>query len=162
MLKRTKHHIARLVALTVITGLTSSIPFEVKAMDNQGNLINSNDITITAKSEKGSNTVDKAMDGDKETYWESSNHYRWVEIDLGGTYTLSQIKLFNKVNGYYNYNIYASSDGENFIKVADKSDKNLATSDGDIHNLDNITASKLRIDVTFSSEQNDSNIAEIL
>ncbi|AYE33274.1 alpha-N-acetylglucosaminidase TIM-barrel domain-containing protein [Clostridium septicum] len=161
MLKRTKHHIARLVALTVITGLTSSIPFEVKAMDNQGNLINSNDITITAKSEKGSNTVDKAMDGDKETYWESSNHYRWVEIDLGGTYTLSQIKLFNKVNGYYNYNIYASSDGENFIKVADKSDKNLATSDGDIHNLDNITASKLRIDVTFSSEQNDSNIAEI-
>ena len=161
MVKRLKHNIAKLVLLTVITTLTASIPFKAKATDLEGSLIKASEVTITAKSENGSNKVGKAIDGSKSTYWESSNHYRWVQIDLEGTYNLSSIKLFNKVGGYYNYNIYASSDGENYIKVADKNDQNLATAEGDVHNLGNIKASSLRIDVTFSSQNNNSNIAEI-
>ncbi|MGF0110786.1 alpha-N-acetylglucosaminidase TIM-barrel domain-containing protein [Clostridium sp. SGI.024] len=161
MLKRLKHNIAKLVLLTIITTLTTSIPFKANATDLKGNLIKSSEVTITAKSENGLNKVDKAIDGEKSTYWESSNHYRWVQMDLKGTYNLSSIKVFNKVGGYYNYNIYASCDGENYIKVAEKSNQDLATAEGDLHNLGNIKASSLRIDVTFSSGNNNSNIAEI-
>ena len=161
MLKRLKSNISKLLALTVIATLITSNPFKVSATEQDKKLISSSEFNITAKSENGSNNVKKAVDGDKSTYWESSNHYRWVQIDLNGTYNLSSIKLFNKVTGYYNYNIYASSDGENFIKVAEKSNQELATEQGNLHNLGNIQASSLRIDVTFSSANNNSNIAEI-
>ncbi|MEG1287650.1 MAG: alpha-N-acetylglucosaminidase TIM-barrel domain-containing protein, partial [Clostridium sp.] len=158
MLSNVKRHVAKVLVLTFMAGLTSNMPIEVKAATNKGTI---QDVVITAKSSKGNNTVSKIMDGDIATYWESSNHYRWIEMDLGGTYSLSDIKIFNKLGGYYNYNVYASQDGENFIKVASKEDQNIATTEGDSHSLGNITATKLRIDVTYSSDNNDSNIAEI-
>ncbi|MGL5378879.1 discoidin domain-containing protein, partial [Clostridium sp.] len=158
-MKNVKRHVARAVALTLIAGLANSMPVRVKADVNNNKIVEN--ITVTAKSEKNGHDVSQIIDGNTSTYWESTNHYRWVELDLGGTYSLSEIKVFNKLNGYYNYNIYASTDGENFIKVANKDDKALATAEGDSHNLGNITASKLRVDVTFSSAQNDSNIAEV-
>ena len=158
MRNKIKVNIARALAVTCVAGLTVSIPVEVKAGTNDSI---SKGVTITAKSNTNNHSVNLAMDGDKETYWESSNHYRWVEIDLGATYNLSSIKVFNKIGGYYHYNIYASSDGENFIKIGAKETDELATIDGDIHNTENIKVNKIRIDVTFSSNNDNSNIAEI-
>lgn len=158
MRNKIKVNIARALAVTCVAGLTVSIPVEVKAGTNDSI---SKGVTITAKSNTNNHSVNLAMDGDKETYWESSNHYRWVEIDLGATYNLSSIKVFNKIGGYYHYNIYASSDGENFIKIGAKENNDLATIDGDIHNTGNVKANKIRIDVTFSSNNDNSNIAEI-
>lgn len=158
MRNKIKVNIARALAVTCVAGLTVSIPVEVKAGTNDSI---SKGVTITAKSNTNNHSVNLAMDGDKETYWESSNHYRWVEIDLGATYNLSSIKLFNKIGGYYHYNIYASSDGENFIKIGAKENNDLATIDGDIHNTGNVKVNKIRIDVTFSSNNDNSNIAEI-
>lgn len=158
MRNKIKVNIARALAVTFVAGLTVSIPVEVKAGTN--NSINKG-VTITAKSNTNNHSVNLAMDGDKETYWESSNHYRWVEIDLGATYNLSSIKVFNKIGGYYHYNIYASSDGENFIKIGAKENDKLATIDGDIHDTGNVRVNKIRIDVTFSSNNDNSNIAEI-
>lgn len=158
MRNKIKVNIARALAVTCVAGLTVSIPVEVKAGTNDSI---SKGVTITAKSNTNNYSVNLAMDGDKETYWESSNHYRWVEIDLGATYNLSSIKVFNKIGGYYHYNIYASSDGENFIKIGAKENNDLATIDGDIHNTGNVKVNKIRIDVTFSSNNDNSNIAEI-
>lgn len=158
MRNKIKVNIARVLAVTCVAGLTVSIPVEVKAGTNDSI---SKGVTITAKSNTNNHSVNLAMDGDKETYWESSNHYRWVEIDLGATYNLSSIKVFNKIGGYYHYNIYASSDGENFIKIGAKENNDLATIDGDIHNTGNVKVNKIRIDVTFSSNNDNSNIAEI-
>lgn len=158
MRNKIKVNIARALAVTCVAGLTVSIPVEVKAGTNDSI---SKGVTITAKSNTNNHSVSLAMDGDKETYWESSNHYRWVEIDLGATYNLSSIKVFNKIGGYYHYNIYASSDGENFIKIGAKENNDLATIDGDIHNTGNVKVNKIRIDVTFSSNNDNSNIAEI-
>lgn len=158
MRNKIKVNIARALAVTCVAGLTVSIPVEVKAGTNDSI---SKGVTITAKSNTNNHSVNLAMDGDKETYWESSNHYRWVEIDLGATYNLSSIKVFNKIGGYYHYNIYASSDGENFIKIGAKENDDLATIDGDIHNTGNVKVNKIRIDVTFSSNNDNSNIAEI-
>ena len=158
MRNKIKVNIARALAVTCVAGLTLSIPVEVKAGTNDSI---SKGVTITAKSNTNNHSVNLAMDGDKETYWESSNHYRWVEIDLGATYNLSSIKVFNKIGGYYHYNIYASSDGENFIKIGAKENNDLATIDGDIHNTGNVKVNKIRIDVTFSSNNDNSNIAEI-
>ncbi|WP_343009183.1 alpha-N-acetylglucosaminidase TIM-barrel domain-containing protein [Clostridium celatum] len=158
MVNKIKVHVARALAVTFVAGLTVSIPVEVKA--GTGDVI-SNGVSITAKSNTNNHEIGLAMDGDKDTYWESSNHYRWVEIDLGATYNLSAIKIYNKIGGYYHYNIYASSDGENFIKVGSKENDDLATIDGDIHNFGNVKVNKVRIDVTFSSANDNSNIAEI-
>lgn len=158
MRNKIKVNIARALAVTCVAGLTVSIPVEVKAGTNDSI---SKGVTITAKSNTNNHSVNLAMDGDKETYWESSNHYRWVEIDLGATYNLSSIKVFNKIGGYYHYNIYSSSDGENFIKIGAKENNDLATIDGDIHNTGNVKVNKIRIDVTFSSNNDNSNIAEI-
>lgn len=156
--EKIKAYVAQALAVTLVTGITASIPVEAKASTND---LISGDIKITAKSNTDSHDVKLAADGDKDTYWESSNHYRWVEIDLGATYNLSSIKVFNKIGGYYHYNIYASSDGENFIKIGAKETDELATIDGDIHNTENIKVNKIRIDVTFSSNNDNSNIAEI-
>ncbi|MGG7078820.1 alpha-N-acetylglucosaminidase TIM-barrel domain-containing protein [Clostridium sardiniense] len=158
-MKNVKKLVSRAVALTIVTGLIGNAPLIAKADIKKGNI--KEGFTVTAKSNTNGHDVNLAMDGDKSTYWESSNHYRWIEIDLNGTYSLSEIKIFNKLEGYYNYNIYASSDGENFIKVAEKSDLSPAKAEGDSHNLGNMSASKIRVDVTFSSASNNSNIAEV-
>ena len=158
-MKNVKKHIAKALAITITSSMLTSIPFEVQA--SVGNKISADNIKISAKSNTSGHDVELAVDGDPNTYWESSNHYRWVELDLDGTYDLSGIKLVNKTNGYYNYNIYVTTDGENYTKVAYKDNEEKATVEGDLYNLNNVKASKIRIDVTFSSENNDSNIAEV-
>ena len=90
--EKIKAYVAQALAVTLVTGITASIPVEAKASTND---LISGDIKITAKSNTDSHDVKLAADGDKDTYWESSNHYRWVEIDLGATYNLSSIKVFN-------------------------------------------------------------------
>ena len=158
-MKNVKKHIAKALAITITSSMLTSIPFEVQA--SEGNKISADNIKISAKSNTSGHDVELAVDGDPNTYWESSNHYRWVELDLDGTYDLSGIKLVNKTNGYYNYNIYVTTDGENYTKVAYKDNEEKATVEGDLYNLNNVKASKIRIDVTFTSENNDSNIAEV-
>ncbi len=154
-----KRHVAKALVIAITASMFTYMP--VKAEASLGNKISADNVKITAKSTKNDHGTEFIMDGDTSTYWESSNHYRWVELDLNGTYNLSAIKIFNKVNGYYNYNIYVTTDGENYEKVAYKADSEMAKEEGDIYNLDNVKASKIRVDVTFSSAFDDSNISEI-
>ncbi|MGG7213323.1 alpha-N-acetylglucosaminidase TIM-barrel domain-containing protein [Clostridium nigeriense] len=158
-MKNVKRQVARALAITITASMLTSIPFPTYASTE--NKISSDKMKITAKSNTEGHDSQLAIDGDVSTYWESSNNFRWVELELDGTYDLSGIKIYNKQNGYYNYNIYATSDGENYEKVAYKSDNSVADDDGDFYSLSDVRASKIRIDVTFTSDNNDSNIAEI-
>lgn len=136
-------------------------PLQVVASQKQANLLDSRVFRVQALSERGTNKVEHVFDQDYTTIWESDNHYRYIEIDLEGTYALDGITIFNQVQGYYYYNIYASNDGEHYMKVAYKDDDTLAKAEGDYYALQGMHAKKLRIDVTFASSTNESNIAEI-
>ena len=157
---RLKKNLARTIAIMLVSSTLS--PLIVHADNKKSSeKINISAENITAKSTNGKNSVEKIVDGDINTYWESSDHYRWIEVDLNGVYELSKIDIFNKEGGYYKYNIYASEDGNNYEKVAYKDNNKIADTNGDSYDLGNVKAAKLRIEVNFSSDYDNSNIAEL-
>ena len=121
-----------------------------------------NKISLSAEhiKAKNANGHEAALiaDGDRETYWQSipSNgegdnlkrmydHNHYIDITLDGTYQLSQIKIFNRVNGSFNnYYVYASADGENYDKIISKTSNDPATAEGDSYTLGDVSASYLR------------------
>lgn len=149
---------AYVLASTFVFGLVN--PSAIKVRASTGVEITEG-VTVTAKGNTEGNTADLAIDGDLSTYWESSNDYKWIEVDLGGIYELSKIEIFNKDEAVYKYNIYASEDGENFNKIAYKNNENVSDSNGNVHTIDNVRAGKIRIDVVQNSNSDRVNIAEI-
>lgn len=129
--------------------------------------------SIQAKS-SANYPIENAVDGDKETYWQSPrssqsnvgvieykyDHNRYIDIQLDGTYALSSIKLYQKEGSYYHYYIYASTDGVNYNRIAAKSDDQTATSEGDTISL-NTTASYLRLNMAYHSSEYTTNLKEI-
>ena len=113
---------AYVLASTFVFGLVN--PSAIKVRASTGVEITEG-VTVTAKGNTEGNTADLAIDGDLSTYWESSNDYKWIEVDLGGIYELSKIEIFNKDEAVYKYNIYASEDGENFNKIVYKNNDNV-------------------------------------
>ncbi|MDR0591990.1 MAG: alpha-N-acetylglucosaminidase C-terminal domain-containing protein, partial [Bifidobacteriaceae bacterium] len=127
-----------------------------------------------------------AVDGNPDTYWQplppSSNfsYSRHFDIQLDGTYDLSTIRIANSNRGvgssasgndvygggdYYHYQIYASQDGENFNKVAYKSDDAPATFEGDVHDVSGVEdaqgVSAVRVSVVYSSFQQAGRVYEV-
>ncbi|WP_270549982.1 alpha-N-acetylglucosaminidase TIM-barrel domain-containing protein [Clostridium perfringens] len=156
--KKFKKQMAYVLTSTFIFGLVN--PSAIKAMASTDVEI-AEGVTVTAKGNTEGNTADLTIDGDLSTYWESSNDYKWIEVDLGGIYELSKIEIFNKDEAVYKYNIYASEDGENFNKIAYKNNDNVSDSNGNVHTIDNVRAGKIRIDVVQNSNSDRVNIAEI-
>ena len=97
-MKNVKRQVARALAITITASMLTSIPLPAHA--SMGSKISFDNMKITAKSNTGGHESQLAIDGDVTTYWESSNHFRWVELELDGTYDLSGIKIYNKENGY--------------------------------------------------------------
>lgn len=136
-------------------------------------------IEIAAENIKGKNANNHGAaliaDGDRETYWQSipSNgegdnlkrmydHNHYIDITLDGTYSLSQIKIFNRVNGSFNnYYVYASADGDNYDKIISKTSDDAATADGDSFTLAGVTASHLRLNMAYNSDAFATNLSEI-
>lgn len=69
-----------------------------------------------------------AVDGDPATYWQSpadssmQDYRRFLDFDLHGAYSISQIDITNLAGSYYHYEVYLSKDGADYGKVAYKSD----------------------------------------
>lgn len=136
-------------------------------------------INISAENIKAKNANNHAAsliaDGDYGTYWQSipSNgegdnlkrmydHNHYIDITLDGTYELSQIKIFNLVNGSFNnYYVYASSDGENYDKIISKTSDDAATAEGDSFALENVSAAYLRLNMAYNSNAFATNLSEI-
>lgn len=156
--KNTKQKLIIALIGTIATGFIPGYPITAQAF-TKGKVISG--LTVIDKGNTENHDSPLAIDGDINTYWESSNDYRWIEVDLGGIYNLSEIKIFNKVGASYKYNIYATEDGENYNKIGYKVDDKEATVEGDSYKNLNIKAGKLRIDVTSNSISDNVNIAEI-
>ena len=85
--KKFKKQMAYVLASTFVFGLVN--PSAIKVRASTGVEITEG-VTVTAKGNTEGNTADLAIDGDLSTYWESSNDYKWIEVDLGGVYELSE------------------------------------------------------------------------
>lgn len=140
-------------------------------------------INLTADQVKAkgasSHPIGNAIDGDHSTYWKTmshqgegasaaeqyesrmSDHNRYIDITLDGTYDLTSIKIFNQVDGSYsNYYIYASADGSRYDKIVSKTDTNAADASGDTHNV-STRAAYLRINMAYNSNSYETNLADI-
>ncbi len=94
------------------------------------------------------NTPNKANDADdtNNSYWEASPYQQWWQVDLQGIYDINEVLIRNyyETGRYYQYEIWGSLDNINFTKIAEKSDTNPTTDDGDIYPL-NTTARFLKV-----------------
>ena len=128
---------------------------------------NSRITNISASGKSSSNhEADLAVDGNKNTYYmpPASNtmqdHYRNIDLNLDGIYALSKVVIYNNEGSYNHYQIYTSSDGINYNKVAYKSDDKMASSTGEEYVLD-VDASHVRINLSYNSKQMEGNLAEV-
>lgn len=157
--KKFKKSMAHILVGTFIVGLVNGFSINVKA-DVNGKQITEG-ITVVSKGNTANHEANLIIDGDINSYWESVNHYKWIEIDLGGIYDLRKIEIFNNQGANYKYNIYASEDGENYNKIAFKNDDVASDLDGDNYDFTNVRAGKIRVDVTNNSVSDNANIAEV-
>ena len=67
-----------------------------------------------------------ANDGDRTTYWDAGKYAEqpWIIVDLQGLYRLDELNVITywmrTDKRYYHYDLYASTDGENFQKIGSK------------------------------------------
>lgn len=108
-----------------------------------------------------------AVDGDPATYWQSpadssmQDYRRFLDFDLHGAYSISQIDITNLAGSYYHYEVYLSKDGADYGKVAYKSDDAPATGAADTHPIDATEAAYARISVSYNSAAQQVNLAEV-
>ena len=128
---------------------------------------NSRITNINASGKSSSNhEADLAVDGNKNTYYMTpasntmQDHYRNIDLNLDGIYALSKVVIYNNEGSYNHYQIYTSSDGINYNKVAYKSDDKMASSTGEEYVLD-VDASHVRINLSYNSKQMEGNLAEV-
>ncbi len=80
---------------------------------------------ISSSNEKG-NEAYRAVDSDPETRWVAVNNTypQNITIDMGEEYFLGsgETDWYDDKNRYYSYDIEVSCDGENYVKVADRTD----------------------------------------
>ena len=177
MYKKNKKWRKCLAVLLLGTMTFSNLPVlgnmqAVKAADSKISISADN---ISAKN-ANAHGVQLAVDGDKGTYWQSIpsggegdaadynrmyDHNRYIDIQLDGTYQLSQIKLFHVADGSYNnYYVYASKDGTNYEKIISKTSNSPATAEGDSYTVD-VEASYLRLNMAYNSDKFVTNLSEI-
>ncbi|EAA0679979.1 alpha-N-acetylglucosaminidase C-terminal domain-containing protein [Salmonella enterica] len=93
---------------------------------------------------QGNNVSQPLLDNNPATQWQSKLDYnRWLEMDLKGTYQLSELQLTTPLNTLTRFDVYSSDDGVTYRKIA--SAKTGKTND----RLPlNVRASRLRINIT--------------
>lgn len=80
--------------------------------------------TATANSSYSSHVAAQAIDGNFSTHWSAPDWTdNWIQVDLGSTYSITQISLFSGDSVYssafyINYNLYVGADGTNWNLLA--------------------------------------------
>lgn len=96
--------------------------------EDKGVLLSENKPAIASIAANGTKTAAKANDGNYDTAYTAvkSQWPFWWQVDLGSTYRLSGIQvswfMYKGSEGYYQYKVEASEDGENWTEILDKSD----------------------------------------
>ncbi len=118
-----------------------------------------------AMSASSGSTAALANDGDGDTYWDgiisdkindvgtNTPPCAWLQTDLGISYNLSRIvvKPYYLDARHYNYNVYASLDGNTWIQVGTNDGEEAATAEGDTYYVNNVLARYVRVSVYKNS-----------
>ena len=111
----------------------------------------------------------KVNDGDRTTYWDAGVYANqpWAIIDLQGEYLLDEVNVITywmrTDNRYYHYDLYASTDGENFTKIGAKDWDTPETALGETFDLrgQDIRATHLKIVGLYDSANTSFHVNEI-
>jgi len=96
-----------------------------------------------------------------------SSHNHYVDIFLDGLYDIKSVRIINSVKDtvYYHYRIYVSPNGDNFTKIAYKSDNTPAVPEGILHDVNSACGaagiSQVRVQISYVSEQIPINLPEV-
>lgn len=102
------------------------------------------------------NSPENSIDGDLSTRW-SAFGVQWIEYDLGAEYDVTHIELawMNGETRVYPFEIYVSSDGENYTNIL-RTESSATTNDMEIHQLPETKARYVRVKC-FGNNENEWN-----
>jgi uncharacterized protein YjdB/regulation of enolase protein 1 (concanavalin A-like superfamily) len=100
---------------------TSSEPVELT------NLALNKSVSASDESETAT-PPSNAVDGDADSRWAASGYPQWLEVDLGGTYSISETELICYNDRAYQYVIEVSTDGSSYTEIVDRSSNSTAGS----------------------------------
>lgn len=106
-------------------------------------------------------TLDRVVDGNTKNTWTAKQYPTYVDIGLGGEYSLSEIEVYTPSTGYSQYSLYYSNDGQNYSKLAEKTGKESCLSSGEVYQAGNVKASSVRILLEYHSENEKAVLNEI-
>ena len=88
-----------------------------------------------------------------ESHWDGGVAPTFAIIDLGGYFKVSSIKLITYWGDgrYYHYEIYASTDGVDYVKITEKKDNDVATKAGVLHEFEPTDMRFIRILMLYNS-----------
>lgn len=95
-------------------------------------------------------TASCITDGSPATRWISMLYPAYAQIDLEGCYRLSKVAIHTPMQGASLYDIYASTDGVNFTRIAQKTEETSCPPEGDVFSVD-CEARFLRVRITYNS-----------
>ncbi|WP_202078998.1 glycoside hydrolase [Caldalkalibacillus salinus] len=75
---------------------------------------------VTATSEQSGNEVEHMVDGQWDTRWSAQGYPQSAVIDLEQSYTIDKAELAPYQNRAYQYRIEASTDGEHYTTIVDR------------------------------------------
>ncbi len=98
-----------------------------------------------------------AVGGVVSTFWDLGYYpdSPWITFELGDLYEITSVNVVNYYaanDRFYHYDVYASIDGENFTKIAEKRTDDYATSFGDTFTFDSaVYATHLKFVEVYNS-----------
>lgn len=110
----------------------------------------------------GAANVSKIVDGRLNTVWNGEMYPAYIDIDLEKNYTLDEAIVYTPEAGYSQYSIYTSMDGKDFERVARKTNKDQATSDGETWQLAGKEARFVRLYMEYNSSSSKSQVREFV
>ncbi len=153
-------------AETVIVTLASGTGYAVGSPSNATVNISSEDTTPsgtnialnkpTSASLTDERPSSKAVDSNYAltNWWGATPYPQWWSVDLGASYDLSKIVVYNYYDGnrYYQYDIQGSIDGSSWSTLVDfNTNTSPATNLGNTFNLNNPMARYIRVNMNYNS-----------
>ena len=118
--------------------------------------------TAFASSHESNNSADKAIDGNKGSYWAASNP-TCIDVDLEAWYDIDEIKVipYYSDQRFYHYEVLVSDDGYDYEKIGEKKDDAWQTADGETYTFEKRTARYVRVNMLSNSKNPAVHVNEI-
>ena len=106
-------------------------------------------------------TLERIVDGNTKNTWSAAQYPAYIDLDLEGEYRLSEIQVFMPSNGYSQYSLYYSTDGQNYTKLAEKTDQTSCPAEGESYDAKEVPACSVRILLEYHSASEKAVLNEI-